>query len=68
MLRLACALLGLGAALAGLVLAVRCTLNDEVSGGHFVLAALFALWAAQRGLEGALQTRARERGLRRPHR
>jgi steroid 5-alpha reductase family enzyme len=61
MLRLGCALFGLGAALAGLVLAVRCTLDDKVSGGHLVLAALVAVWAAQRGLEYAWRRCARER-------
>jgi hypothetical protein len=64
MLQLACALLALVVALAGLVLAVRCTLDERVSGGHLVLAALFAVWAAQRGLEHAWRRRARRRDPR----
>lgn len=59
MLRLVCALLALA-----LALAVRFTLDGRVSGGHLVLAALFAVWAAQRGLEDAWQRRARRRDPR----
>lgn len=59
MLRLVCAMLALALALAGLTIAVRSTLDGLVSGGHLVLAALFAVWAALRGLEHAWQQRAR---------
>lgn len=65
MLRLVCALLALAVAITGLAIAVRFTLDGRVSGGHLVLAALFAVWAAQRGLEHAWQRRAGRRDLRR---
>lgn len=52
-LRVVAALLALALALAGVVLSVRWTLDERVSGGHLVLGALFLLWVAQRGLERA---------------